>query len=186
MSQPRTQFFYLRDQNRKPIGALAFVVLPADQELEALTDRLAEAFAGDAAPQEAIDGLKQALGGRPRVPGYGCRIAVALCHPDDEFSKHKARTRALGRVQSRLSSFFSAGLSDNGGQSNAILEALSVELVFKTLGFPVREEIDYASANALFKRQLERELEIAIENDPDPALAPVPEDLPKLDPELMH
>lgn len=186
MSQPRTQFFYLRDRNRKPIGALAFVVLPADQELEALTDKLAGSIAPDDAPEEVVTAYKQLLGSRPQVPGYGCRIAVALCHPDDEFSKHKARTRALGRVQSRLSSFFSAGVSDTGGQSNAILEAISIELVFKTLGFPLREEIDYASANELFKRQLERELEIAIENDPDPELAPVPDDLPKLDPELMH
>lgn len=162
-SEPR--LFYLRDADRNPIGAIAFVVEPADHAVVAVGEYAAKQSGVTDEERDLI------LARRPVLNGYAARLTATLCHPDDQFVKKTAHVRTLGRLKSVLTTFIAA---PQDGVGHAAPE-IPAQHIMRLMNMPIREEIDWDRANELLAQQLRLAYEKCVAKDPNPEHAPRPE-----------
>ena len=190
------RFFYLRNKDtRQPVGALAFMVLPADQAMNEIAekalrmDHINRVLGAPQDPKHVANIQAAMLANRPEVAGYGIRFAATMCHPNDHFEKRVARVRTLGKVESVIGTFFAAPDPDGPEASGLIPLPILVEDVLRVLRIPLRDSLDLAAANQLLTSMLTVEYARAVEENSSPAMAPRPE-MPALPgalaPEDMH
>lgn len=162
---PEPRLFYLRKPDRTPIGAIAFVVEPADHAVACVGAYAAKQNGMTDEERDAI------LASRPLLKGYAARFTATLCHPDDQFVKKTAHVRTLGRLKSALTTFLAVPQDDAGTMPPDIPAAD----ILRLMRMPVREEIDWDRADALLTQQLRLAYAKCVAADPDPEPAQRPE-----------